>query len=219
MLRGARLVAAQETEEGRSWAESRIKMLTGGDPTSARFMHRDFFTFQPAFKLVIAGNHKPSLRNIDEAIRRRFHLLPFNVTIPPAERDPDLFDRLKQEWPAILGWALHGCMNWQAGGLKPPASVVAATAEYFEDEDGLGAWLEEACERDPWADEATRELYASWKAWADRAGLAAGTEPRFREALAKRGFHRKRLPGRNVSGFAGIRLKRPDYTHDTRHGS
>ena len=71
MLRGARLVAAQETEEGRSWAERRIKMLTGGDPTSARFMHRDFFTFQPASKLVIAGNHKPSLRNIDEAIRRR----------------------------------------------------------------------------------------------------------------------------------------------------
>ena len=59
MLRGARLVAASETEEGRRWAESRIKALTGGDPISARFMRQDFFEYTPQFKLVIAGNHKP----------------------------------------------------------------------------------------------------------------------------------------------------------------
>ncbi len=81
-LRGARLVTAIETEEGRRWAESRIKTLTGGDRVSARFMRQDFFEFTPQFKLVIAGNHKPSLRSVDEAIRRRFHLIPFAVTIP-----------------------------------------------------------------------------------------------------------------------------------------
>ncbi len=42
MLRGARLVVAQETESGRRWAESRIKQLTGGDRISARFMRQDF---------------------------------------------------------------------------------------------------------------------------------------------------------------------------------
>ena len=82
MLRGARLVTAQETEEGRRWAESRIKALTGGDPITARFMRQDFFTFLPAFKLFIAGNHKPGLRAVDEAIRRRLNLIPFTVTIP-----------------------------------------------------------------------------------------------------------------------------------------
>jgi putative DNA primase/helicase len=54
---------------------------------SARFMRQDFFEYRPAFKLVIAGNHKPSLRSVDEAIRRRFHLIPFALTIPAAERD------------------------------------------------------------------------------------------------------------------------------------
>jgi putative DNA primase/helicase len=44
MLRGARLVTASETEEGRAWAETRIKTITGGDPVSARFMRQDFFT-------------------------------------------------------------------------------------------------------------------------------------------------------------------------------
>jgi putative DNA primase/helicase len=74
-LRGARVVTAIETEEGRRWAEAKIKSLTGGDPIAARFMRQDFFTFTPQFKLIIAGNHKPSLRTVDEAIRRRFHLV------------------------------------------------------------------------------------------------------------------------------------------------
>ncbi len=85
-LRGARMVTAVETEEGRRWAEGRIKTLTGGDRVAARFMRQDFFEFTPQFKLLIAGNHRPSLRSVDEAIRRRFHLIPFQVTIPPEER-------------------------------------------------------------------------------------------------------------------------------------
>ncbi len=80
-LRGARLVTSVETEEGRRWAESKIKALTGGDKIAARFMRQDFFEFTPTFKLMIAGNHKPGLRSVDEAIRRRFHLVPFVVTI------------------------------------------------------------------------------------------------------------------------------------------
>ena len=81
-LRGARLVTVTETEGGRRWAEAKIKTLTGGDRISARFMRQDFFEFLPQFKLWIAGNHKPHLRSVDEAIRRRFHLVPFTVTIP-----------------------------------------------------------------------------------------------------------------------------------------
>ena len=123
MLRGARAVIAQETEDGQRWAESRIKALTGGDAISARFMRQDFFTFKPAFKLLIAGNHKPSLRNVDEAVKRRFNLLPFTVTISKDERDPELAEKLKGEWPGILAWAIEGCLEWQRIGLCPPNAV------------------------------------------------------------------------------------------------
>jgi putative DNA primase/helicase len=118
MLRGARLVTATETEEGRRWAESRIKTLTGGDPVAARFMRQDFFEYWPQFKLVIAGNHKPGLRSVDEAIRRRFHLIPFAVTIPPEERDAELAEKLKAERPGILQWLVEGCLEWQIEGLR-----------------------------------------------------------------------------------------------------
>jgi putative DNA primase/helicase len=114
MLRGARLVTATETEEGRAWAESRIKQMTGGDPISARFMRQDFFTFTPQFKLTITGNHKPVLRNVDEANRRRFKTGPFLHTPPQPDRELEI--KLRAEWPGILEWMVEGCLDWQKNG-------------------------------------------------------------------------------------------------------
>jgi putative DNA primase/helicase len=95
MLRGARIVTASEAEQGRAWAEARIKQLTGGDPIAARFMRQDFFTFRPTFKLFVVGNHKPVLRNVDEAARRRINIVPF--VIKPAMPDPELKQKLIEE--------------------------------------------------------------------------------------------------------------------------
>jgi putative DNA primase/helicase len=120
-LRGARLVAAQETEAGRALAEAKIKALTGGDRISARFMRGDFFEFTPAFKLVMVGNHRPVIRNPDHALRRRLHLLP--LTFKPTKPDPALFDALKDEAAGVLRWAVDGCREWQAKGLGMPAAV------------------------------------------------------------------------------------------------
>jgi putative DNA primase/helicase len=208
-LRGARLVTAVETEEGRRWAESRIKTLTGGDPVSARFMRQDFFEYVPQFKLVIAGNHRPGLRSVDEAIRRRFHLIPFTVTIPEQERDPDLTEKLKQEWPGILAWMVQGCLAWQGKGLSPPEAVRAATAAYLEAEDAFTAWIDESCERDPSEWETSSELFGSWKAWADRTGEQPGTMKRFVQNLETRGFAPMRK--RSARGFTGLKLNRSSY--------
>ena len=67
----------------------------------------------PQFKLLIAGNHKPTLRNVDEAIRRRMYLIPFTVTIPEDERDETLTEKLRAEWPGILQWMIDGCLMWR----------------------------------------------------------------------------------------------------------
>jgi putative DNA primase/helicase len=204
MLRGARLVSAIETEEGRRWAESRIKALTGGDRIAARFMRQDFFEFTPQFKLIIAGNHKPGLRAVDEAIRRRFHLIPFGVTIPPEERDTTLKDKLKAEWPGVLAWAVAGCLAWQAEGLNPPAAVRAATEAYLDAEDALAAWMDECCKREPSAWTATSRLFGSWKVWADANGEAAGSVRRFTQQLEARGFEAARTT--KARGIQGLRL-------------
>jgi len=213
MLRGARLVTSQETEEGRKWAESKIKTMTGGDPISARFMRQDFFTFEPRFKLVIAGNHRPGIRNIDEAIRRRFNLIPFSVRIPPAERDLDLPDKLRAEWPGILQWMIEGCLDWQRIGLAPPEAVKAATAEYLSAEDAMATWLGECCKVDRSLQTAVADLFSSWREWATRAGEEAGSMKRFSQAMQTRGFETCRVhPGRTA--FRGVGLNASSHYHN-----
>jgi putative DNA primase/helicase len=208
-LRGARLVTATETEEGRRWAEAKIKSLTGGDKIAARFMRAEWFEFLPAFKLVIAGNHKPSLRSVDEAIRRRFHLIPFAVTIPPEERDGELTEKLKAEWPGILAWMIEGCSRWQNGGLQPPQAVHAATEAYLAVEDAIAAWIDDKCDRDPNAWSSSAELFASWTAWATAAGEPVGSQKRFSQTLETRNFTRRKTEV--AQGFLGLRVrKEPD---------
>lgn len=207
-LRGARLVCSIETEQGRRWAESKIKALTGGDPISARFMRQDFFEFTPQFKLVVAGNHKPSIRNVDEAMKRRLHLIPFTVTIPPEQRDQHLPEKLLAERDGILAWAIQGCLEWQRMGLRPPQCVLDATDEYFESEDAIGRWLAERCVRHANAKALTIELFNDWKQWAEANGEFIGSQKRFADALLTRRIDKWRN-GMGARGFVGIGLKAP----------
>lgn len=207
-LRGARLVAVSEVTEGKAWDEQRIKALTGGDLIKARFMRQDNFTFRPQFKLVVVGNHHPVLRSVDDAMRRRFNLVPF--TRKPRTVDPDLEAKLRTEWPAILGWMIRGCADWLAEGLTRPASVVAATEAYFSDQDLFGQWLQERCElvTDRPHATAASELFASWKAYTEAAGERPGTARRLGDMLARQGFERavEWRNGGSVRVWKGIRL-------------
>ena len=210
-LRGVRLAVGGEIEIGRTWAESKIKALTGGDTLQGRFMRQDFFEFRPQFKLLIMGNHKPSLRGVDEAIRRRLHLVPFTVTIPPERRDLQLEEKLVAEWPAILRWAIDGCLAWQRGGLKPPKAVLAATEGYLAGEDTFELWRGDCTTADPRAFELSADLWQSWKRWADAAGEFVGSQKRFSQTLEDHGF----VPGRdgtkaNKRGYRGAWLKREE---------
>jgi putative DNA primase/helicase len=155
---------------------------------------------------MVVGNNKPSLRGVGEAIRRRLHLIPFMVTIPPNERDPDLPDKLRAEWPAILRWALDGCLAWQREGLNAPDLVRAATTEYLAAEDTFSRWREDCTEMDKRGWAASKDLWASWKAWAEVSGEFVGKQRKLSELIEKcEGVtSEKRPPGR---GFKGIRLK------------
>lgn len=208
MLQGARMVSASETEEGRAWAESRVKQMTGGDTIRARFMRQDFFEYRPQFKLVIVGNHKPVLRNVDEAARRRFNIIPF-VHKPPAP-DKQLEEKLKAEWPAILAWAIEGAIDWQQNGLVRPAVVADATNEYFTEQDSVRQWVEECCDTGGRnVCDTTAALFKSWSAYAQANGEKPGTTKWFSQSLQRLGYELVTdTPGhRKKRGFLGISAK------------
>ena len=192
MLAGARLVTASETEEGRAWAEARIKRLTDGDPIAARFMRQDFFEYWPEFKLLIIGNKKPALRSVDDAIRRRLNLCPF--VLKPLKPDPMLGKKLKAEWPQILAWAIESCLDWLENGLVRPAVVLEATAEYFADEDVFTQWLEECCIQHHTFTEKPSLIFGSWRRWCEARGLMYGTDKTFGDNMRRVGFEKRRPP-------------------------
>ena len=210
-LRGARLVTAAETEQGRRWSETKIKTLTGGDEISARFMRQDFFTYVPQFLLMVYGNHKPGLRSVDDAMRRRLKLIPFATKISEAERDDDLPEKLQAEWPGILAWMIEGCLIWQREGLVTPRVVEAATQSYLAEEDAVGRWLDECCTKDPQVWEAVATLFASWSAWAARCGERTGSSKGFSQVLLERGFEPHRTEtGRGFNGLKLVATEQPD---------
>jgi putative DNA primase/helicase len=185
-LHSARLVSVIEVDEGRRLAEGLVKQLTGSDRVAARFMRQDFFEYEPAFKLFLAANHKPIIRGTDLATWRRIRLVPFDVTIPPEEQDHDLADKLRTELPGILRWAVEGALEWQEGGLKPPAAVLAATDTYRAESDILGAFIAERCTMGPdeWASK--DELYRSYSSWAEQAGEKPISKRAFGERIQER---------------------------------
>jgi putative DNA primase/helicase len=206
MLRGARVVTASETEEGRAWAEARIKQMTGGDPITARFMRQDFFTFNPQFKLTIVGNHKPALHRVDDAAKRRFNVVPF--IHKPEKPDRELEQKLMAEAGEILHWMIQGCLDWQQNGLCRPESVVRTTEEYFSDQDLFAQWLGEECDVEPNnhdLSEGSRTLFAAWRGYAIAAGHPPGNQQSFKDALTLRGIRFYR--SNRAREYLGIRLR------------
>lgn len=167
-LQGARMVTASETEHGKAWAETRINQLTGGDPITARLMHQNDFTFRPEFKLFVIGNNKPSLKNVNDAARRRFNLLNFQHR--PAKEDRHLEEKLRAEWPGILRWMLQGCIYWQKAGLHRPEAVTITTAEYFDAQDFFARWLAECCDLNPTKSTKPSRLLLSFNQWCQANG-------------------------------------------------
>ncbi len=144
-LRGARLVKVAEFDESDKISEAQLKTLTGEDRIACRFLYGEFFQYRPTYKIILLGNHKPSIRGRDYGIWRRIHLLPFRVIIPKHERDPNLFRRLLKEMQGILAWAVQGCLAWQERGLDPPDEVLQEVEHYRRSEDVFMQWFDECC--------------------------------------------------------------------------
>ena len=206
-LKGARFVAASETEEGRRLAESLVKDLTGQDTITARFMRGEFFDFKPTHKLWLSTNHKPEIRGTDNAIWRRIRLIPWSVTIPPAEQDKKLPVTLRRELPGILAWIVRGCLEWRRKGLQAPDEVRRATVEYRAEMDVLAGFVSECCEEgaDFW--DYSKDLYDKYKLWCEDNGERTESKRRFGERLRERGYGKDKGGARGAHIWRGLRLR------------
>ncbi len=135
-------------------------------PHRGPFYEARLFRICAAIQIGYCRKSQPGLRTVDEAIRRRFNLVPFTVTVPAAERDLELAEKLREEWGGILQWMVDGCLAWQSQGLRRPAVVSEATESYLAAEDALARWIEDRCITGVNYRETTSALFANWQQWA-----------------------------------------------------
>ncbi|WP_443628047.1 phage/plasmid primase, P4 family [Candidatus Njordibacter sp. Uisw_002] len=204
-LRGSRLVATTETEEGSRFNESELKQLTGGDTITARFLHQEHFEFKPNFKLWISGNHKPYIQGNDIGIWRRIKLIPFEVSVAPDEQDKELTTKLLGESSGVLNWALEGCRMWIDEGLGGCKIVDKATKAYRSEMDVISGWIKECCITDVNAEEQSSVLYNSFKLWALENGEYVVNNRKFKQKLEEKGILLSRAS--KGSMYSGLRLQ------------
>lgn len=115
-------------------------------------------------------------------------------------------ERLKQEaLPAILAWIVAGAAEWQAVGTKPPQCVRDLTADYLDEQDVVGQWLDERCERQPDAVERSGDLHKDYAQWCDGQGIRPWSNKALSEHLRSAGFEKKATMVGKC--FHGLKLK------------
>lgn len=198
-LAGKRFVVASEIEEGRRLAVPKLKQMTGGEKVRASHKYEHEFEYQVTYKIWLNGNHKPEITDTTFSIWRRVKMIPFDITIPPNERDRRLREKLRAEYPAILAWAVQGCIDWQSDGLKDPQEVTDAVAEYRQEQDFLMEFFHAKCFLNPKDAECTvshKELFTAYQSWcADNS-----TDPVATKTFAKRLKNRRDIRKFESSG-------------------
>ena len=173
MLEGKRLVITDELPDSKKINESMVKGLLGGEDIVARRPYERPYTFSPTHKIWMVGNHKPKISGVDHGIWRRIHLIPWEVTIPVAERKSrsEMWRTFQDELPGILNRAIDGYNDYRIrGALAPPAKVRAATEEYRMEEDSLQQFVSERLIKADGVNLHTREVFSEYKNWCARSG-------------------------------------------------
>lgn len=205
-LCGCRFATAIETTEGMKLNESRIKSLTGGDPITARPLWRPPVTFPPTHKLCLAFNNRPIIPDNSFGMWRRVHLIPFLQTFVDGQRDEELPNTLRGEAAGILRWGVEGSLEWQRKGLRPPAAVVNATADYRVESDHVGQFLEECCVLGKTFSVLASDLWARYQAWIEETKEKPLPRSVFAERLKRHGLTSMETGHHNVRTWMGIKL-------------
>jgi putative DNA primase/helicase len=204
---GRRYLIASETKMGKFLDEPKLKLLTGGDTVSARFMRGEFFEFRPTGKVHLTTNHLPRLSD-DAATWRRIHMIVWPEHIPEAERDGNLAETLvREEGAGILNWIIQGALDWRYGnadkaaledtpwlrGLRPPDVAQAVKEDYKRTEDELQLWLDEEVSIDLereiiTSSSASSVLWAHFNAWLHNNGYRPVDQRAFTERVKKKGY-------------------------------
>ena len=189
LLQGKRLVFCNETKEGQRLDDARLKDLTGNDTIIGRPLYsNNHISFSPTHKLVVVGNYHPTVSDDSHGFWRRVVLYPFSVTIPQAQQDKRLLEKLIAEGPGILNYLLDALKTYFEKGLEMPKTLSKATQEYRTEQDVVQQFLDNECVTAPEKTIPKTNLYLRYTQWCSVNGLYGVSANRLSRKLKAKGF-------------------------------
>lgn len=170
-----RLVCSSEGKEGKKLPEAFIKNITGHEPLVMRKMYVGPQQFMPRFKLILATNFLPTIRESGNATWRRMQLFPFAHRFAEGNKH-FAEDVVGSEGPAILNWLLLGFKLYlESRFKKKPKAMEAALETYREDQDEIAEFLKIRCEEDSGELVLFKDLYSAFR----KSQVDAGEQEKF----------------------------------------
>jgi putative DNA primase/helicase len=203
-MHGRRLVVFAETNENATLDEQQLKVCSSKDTISARRMNEDFWDFQPTHKALLLTNNRPRVRGQDKGIWRRIRLVEWGAQVSETEKNEHFGDRFVPELPGILKWAHEGLVKVLHDGMKPPASIEAATKGYQESEDSVSRWVGEFCTTGSNMSDMGSKLFEAYQSWAATNFETYMTATAFGRRLTALGYPAE--PDRKGSRRIGLRF-------------
>lgn len=213
-LAGKRLATISELPQKLHVNTQLVKAISGGDTLTARFLHKEYFDFEPTAQLLVATNFYPYADVEDQAYFRRLAILRFPKSFANSNPDKSLKSKLAEELPGIAKWAVDGYRAYLDEGLELTQSMHSELEKYRHFTDPLTGFFDNCLKvthretdfvpTDDLVDAATEYCRSE-----DRPYPEKNTVIRYME---RRGLQRvqRRQGEKRLRGFAGLRIAKYD---------
>ena len=183
-LVGKLLNASDELSSASAIASETFKAVVTGEPVEGRDVYKSRIEFRCTAQHLFATNNLPVFQGgMDRGVQRRLLVIPFNRTIPEAERIEHIGRRIGEEEPdLLLAWAVAGASRLIRNRVfSTPPSCKLAMSDWLFGADPVLAWLSEVIDpQHALGDDhrvTTREAYERFRQWSLAEGFSERTLP------------------------------------------
>jgi putative DNA primase/helicase len=129
-------------------------------------------------------NDMPTVKDTSNALHRRLKLIRFHRVFKDSEKDIHLIDKLSEELPGILNWALEGLLRLRRQGQFTLAAAVDAAKDEFKYESNpVAQWLKEHTEGG--GETLATAAFQNYSNWCNRSGHHEMNSTNFGRELAR----------------------------------
>ena len=122
-----------------------FKRLVSGEPVQARLKYGNPFMLESNTKMIFNANELPNINEHNEAVFRRFIIIPFDKTIPEDKRDSELHRKIiDNELSGVLNWILEGLERLlENEKFSVSKKTLEAIEDYKKESDNVALFVEE----------------------------------------------------------------------------